>query len=184
MKEAIGGISIFQIVVVFIILFTGYICLSVNYSKAYSIKNELLTIIKNQGGVCTSENSNNQLCRNFEYLVSTYLQEVGYRSTGKCDEDWVGYNRNGTPVENNKPAAFCVRGINIASDGTGQLPIGVYYEVKVFYQLDLPIFSSIFNLDVTGETSRIYSPNECDGSNKYCWCTRGDTCVWQKEEGL
>ena len=40
MKESIGGFSLFNIVIVFVILFTGYISLSINYSKAYNVKNE------------------------------------------------------------------------------------------------------------------------------------------------
>lgn len=176
MKEAIGGISIFQIVIAFIILFTGYVCLSINYSKAYSVKNELLTIIKNQGGVCTSEDSNDTLCENFQYLINNYLQETGYRSTGTCDDDWEGFKRDGTHVSKGEQAAFCVRGVNIA-DSQNQLPTAVYYEVKVFYQIDVPIFRSVFNFTVKGETSRIYSPSECTANAlKYCWCSK--SCSW------
>lgn len=179
MKEAIGGISIFQIVIAFIILFTGYICLSINYSKAYSIKNELLTIIKNQGGICSSGDGSSVLCKNFQYLVSNYLQETSYRSTGTCDDDWVGFDRNGELVDNGKSASFCVRGVNIANSGD-QIPVGVYYEVEVFYQLDLPIINSLFHLSIKGETSRIYSPSECSESSlRYCWCS--NTCSWGGE---
>jgi len=176
MREAIGGISIFQIFIVFILLFTGYVCLSINYSKAYSVKNELLTIIKNQGGVCTTEDSNSVLCENFQHLINNYLQQSGYRSTGKCDNDWEGFKRDGTHVARGENAAFCVRGINIA-DSEGQLPTAVYYEVKVFYQIDIPIFRQVFNFSVKGETSRVYSPSECvSGSLNYCWCSK--TCEW------
>lgn len=170
MKEAVGGISLFQIVMFFIVLFTGYVCLSINYSKAYGIKNELLTIIKNQGGVCTADSGN---CYNFKDIVTSYLLDVGYRSTGKCnrggDSDWVGYDRNGNLLTSGDKAAFCIKGVQ---DGTNsQLSQAVYYKVKVFYQLDLPIINSIFNFTVSGETSKVYSPNECDDNpQSYCWC--------------
>lgn len=177
MKEAIGGISIFQIVIAFIILFTGYICLSVNYSKAYSVKNELLTIIKNQGGVCTDD-ENNVLCQNFKLLISNYLQQSGYRSMGTCDTDWEGFKRDGTHVSKGEKAAFCVRGVNIA-DSESQLPTAVYYEVEVFYQVDLPIISGLFNFSVKGETSRVYSPSECSTDPyNFCWCQK--TCEWNE----
>ena len=35
MREAIGGTWIFGLVIVFIVLFTSYLALSVNYSKAF-----------------------------------------------------------------------------------------------------------------------------------------------------
>ena len=42
MKEAFGGFSLFNIVIVFVLLFAGYISMSINYSKAYNVKNEIL----------------------------------------------------------------------------------------------------------------------------------------------
>lgn len=183
MKEAIGGISIFQIVIVFIIVFTGYVCISINYSKAYSIKNELTTIIKNQGGVCTSENWGDESCRNFKALVKDFLESSNYRSTGHCKEDWVGYNRDGSVnADSNKASSFCVRGISISDSYKDELPNALYYEVEVFYQLDLPILNNVFHFSVNGETSRVYSPNECGDTITYCWCNSGTrACKWEKE---
>lgn len=170
MKDAVGGISLFNIVIFFVILFTGYVCLSINYSKAYGIKNELLTIIRNHGGVCTADTGN---CYNFKDIVTSYLVDVGYRATGTCnsrgDRNWVAYDRNGN-VTSDGNAAFCVKGVQDGANS--QLDNAVYYKLKVFYQLDLPIISSIFSFTVTGETSKVFSPNECSSDpQSYCWCT-------------
>ena len=40
MKEAIGGVSIFQIAVLFLLIFTGVMCLTINHSKAFGVKEE------------------------------------------------------------------------------------------------------------------------------------------------
>ncbi len=176
MKEAVGGISLFNIVIVFVLLFAGYISLSINYSKAYNVKNEIINIIKNQGGVCTSNYpSSTNNCYNFSEQIIDYFSEANYRSTGVCDssEGWVGYNREGQLVYDNP--VFCIRAVKANSNS--ELPNALYYQVKVFYQLDLPIINSLFEFSITGETGRIYEPNECDNDNgdpsNYPWCNGG-----------
>ncbi len=172
MKEAVGGVSLFTIVIVFVILFTGYVSLSINYSKAYNVKNELINIIRNQGGVCTSDTASlNDNCYNFGEQISDYFKETNYRARGKCSDGFVGYTKNGELATGNAGAAFCVRGI--PANGNSELPNALYYQVQVFWQLDIPIFSSIFNFRINGETARVYAPNECVGqyTGPYDWCS-------------
>lgn len=169
MKEAVGGISLFNIVIVFVLLFAGYISLSINYSKAYNVKNEIINIIKNQGGVCTSSSpSSNNNCYNFAEQITDYFREANYRNTGTCEDGWVGYNREGLIDYNN--ASFCVRAVRANSNS--ELPNALYYQIKVFYQLDLPIINSFFEFAIYGETGRIYEPNECiEDVSSYPWCS-------------
>ena len=49
MREAIGGTWIFSIVIVFIVLFTSFLAISVNYSKAFRVKNGIINIIEKTG---------------------------------------------------------------------------------------------------------------------------------------
>lgn len=171
MKEAIGGISLFNIVIVFVLVFTGYISMSINYSKAYNVKNEIISIIKNSGGICSSDGSDDIRCVNFSTQIEDYFKEASYRSTGKCDDGWVGYDHQGNYIsEAAKNAAFCVRGVPTKSNS--ELPNALYYQVKIFYQLDLPVINNFFEFAISGETGRIYEPNECIlGSGRYGnWC--------------
>lgn len=172
MKEAIGGISLFQIVIVFVLLFTGYICLSLNHTKAYNIKNELVNIIKNSEGICTTgqlTGENAIVCNNFSDQVKDYFVEGGYHNKGKCDDGEYGFDREGQPLgPGARNAAFCVEGIKLNS--AEGLPSSVYYTVRVFYQLDLPLFSNVFNLTVKGETGKVYEPSECKTTTGYGWC--------------
>lgn len=172
MKESVGGISLFNIVIVFVVLFTGYISLSINYSKAYNVKNEIINIIRNQGGVCTSETpSSVDNCYNFAEQITDYFREANYRNVGVCQNNWVGYSRDGKVLgPNAKNAAFCVNAIRANSNS--ELPDALYYQIEAFYQLDLPIFSNIFRFSIKGETSRVYAPNECSQSPmEYWWCS-------------
>lgn len=135
MKESIGGISLFTIVIVFVMLFTGYVCLSINYSKAYNVKNELVNIIKNQGGICT-EGIASSNCSNLKSLIQDYFKEVNYASKGKCGNGWYGFSRTGEHLgEGANNAAFCIKGTNANSNS--ELPKAVFYQIRVFYQIDL-----------------------------------------------
>ncbi len=168
MRESVGGVSLFGLVIALVLLFAGYISLSINYSKAYNVKNEIVNIIKNQGGVCTDRSVG--ICYNFAEQISDYFGDVSYHSQGRCDSDWYGYRRNGELIgKGAQNAAFCVKAIRL--NGNSELPNALYYQVKLFYQLDLPIIKSVFNLSVMGETARIYAPNECEyQAANYEWC--------------
>ena len=171
MKESGGGFSLFNIVIFFVLVFTGYVSLSINYSKAYNVKNEIINIIKNQGGVCTDDSGSGTICSNFADQITDYFKEASYRSTRDCDiyDGWIGYSRTGELLPEGKDSAFCVKGIKANSNS--ELPNALYYKVKVFYQLDLPIISRIFEFSVSGETARVYSPNECaNDPASYSWC--------------
>ena len=45
MRESIGGAWLVGIVITFVVLFTSYLALSVNYSKAFKVKNEIISLI-------------------------------------------------------------------------------------------------------------------------------------------
>jgi hypothetical protein len=51
MKEAIGGTSLFLIVIVILSAFAMYISLSVNWSTAYKVKDEIIFYIEKNRGV-------------------------------------------------------------------------------------------------------------------------------------
>ena len=68
MREAIGGTWIFSIVIVFIVLFTSFLALSVNYSKAFKVKNGIVNIIEKREGISDATVDE----------ISDYLNNVGY----------------------------------------------------------------------------------------------------------
>lgn len=170
MKEAIGGVSLFQIVILFLLLFTGVMCLTINHSKAFGVKDEIINILETDtlasyGTVSTYEVSTSTMQQ-----IIDHLNEVGYRITGDCPSgDWVGYDRNGSKVSKN--ASFCIRSVNVSNAYRNDLlekcknnkcdvtyddfPSMVYYDVILFYQLDIPIISKVFNLKLYGSTKTL-----------------------------
>jgi len=156
MKEAIGGTWLFQIVIVFILLFAGYMCLSINHSKAFSIKSEIIESLSRHGEVDKEE-------------ISDILHKASYRTKGSCKRfnkeltqiqreknPWIGYDREGKLDESGNNSTFCIHRVDVK--GTNyELPDMYYYQVRVFYQLDLPVFNSLFSFTVKGDTSLLYA---------------------------
>ncbi len=167
MREAIGGIPIFQIVVVFILLFTGIMCLTINRSKAFGVKDEIITIIETESNGSASFT----LDEHVNSLIAEQLKTVGYRTTGTCPEGYKGYNRDGGDASNNN-AAYCIRINQVDSvfykdaqdkcsnskckPTSNDFPGMAYYDIILFYQLDIPIVREMFNFKVTGSTKLLF----------------------------
>lgn len=162
MREAIGGTWLFQIVIVFVLLFAGFMCLTINQSKAFNVKDRIIQTIQSHNGIDLNGRCNNDdsaLCD-----ISKYLIDSSYRTSGSCSRindgnTYYGFTRDGKPTS--KDAAFCVAkisggGIVTNSSFANELPSVAYYRVVVFYQLDLPIFHDLFNFQVKGDTKTIY----------------------------
>lgn len=170
MREAIGGNYLFQIVILFILLFTGIMCLTINHSKAFAVKDEIINIIENKAlsyGIGSDGSLNDKV---IEEIVN-YVNESGYRITGKCDEGYVGYTRDGRETSNND-ANICIMPINVSNSITSDtqkkcggsceivnddLPNMYYYNIKLFYQIDAPIIGNALNLTLKASTKTIYN---------------------------
>ena len=50
MRDAIGGVFTLQIILVFVLLINGYMAYSVNYTRAFRVKNEIINIVEQKEG--------------------------------------------------------------------------------------------------------------------------------------
>lgn len=160
MREAIGGTWLFNLVIFFVLLFTGYMCLSINYTKAFNVKDKIINEIERNGGIKQYSSGNDYALSN----ISEYMKEVGYRTTGKCDKNIYQYgcNTDGKCVDINENSsyAFCLKEVK-ANDtythaNSEEFPYISYYKVQVFYQLDLPVIRQMFNFSIKGDTKLLY----------------------------
>ena len=169
MKEAFGGISLFQIVILFILLFTGIMCLTINHAKAFGVKDEIITIIQNEN-LASNVSVDYELSSNTINSIVLELSSAGYRLTGECPNDWIGYTRDGIIDQNN--ASFCIKANNVTESFYNDIdkkcrgdicyptysgyPKMVYYDVMLFYQLDIPIINNIMQFEVIGSTKVLF----------------------------
>ncbi|MBE6148508.1 MAG: hypothetical protein E7167_03330 [Firmicutes bacterium] len=163
MKESIGGTQIFMIVITLVLLFTGIMAFTINRSNAFAVKDELVSIIERAGGLdLSSEIIAGSGDATLTKIVEA-LEHNSYRQIGKCPNSVAGadayevaaYQRNGAKVLGNNKAAFCI--VKINSQNPVGTPNSYYYQIIVFYTLDLPVIKELFNFKAVGETKALYS---------------------------
>ena len=147
MRESIGGTWLFQIVIVFVLLFASYICLSINHSKAFGIKNQIILELQRNGEYNSQTQAN----------IAKLLKASGYRTSGKCEAGYEGYDRDAKKLTstNSSNAVFCLKRVELQKIYP-EYPVSYYYKVVVFYQLDLPVLSSVMSFKVLGDTGTIF----------------------------
>ena len=59
MKESISMTAIFQIVILFILLFTAIMALTINNSNAFGVKDEIVNILELNGGKYLDDSNEN-----------------------------------------------------------------------------------------------------------------------------
>ena len=167
MKEALSVTTIFQIVILFILLFTAIMALTINNSNAFGMKDEIISYIEANNGDYLNEDKSGLN----EELVEK-LANASYRTTGKCanEEGTKGYSRTGEELTSNENASICIKTIDATDEvdsfleetlgegmvATSDFVKGTYYQITVFFQLDLPVVKQIYNFQSKGETKIIY----------------------------
>ena len=159
MRESISITTIFQIFILFVLLFTAIMALTINNSNAFGVKDSIVNAIEALDGNYTDGADLN------EEIVKV-IQETSYRTSGKCPDGYDGFDRAGNSVgSNSSDAAVCISevdvtgGLDKAFSGFAQNDFvdGKYYKVVLFFQLDIPVFKQIFNFKTVGETRIIYN---------------------------
>lgn len=152
MRDAIGGAMSLQIIIIFLIIINCYLAFSVNYTKAFRVKNEIRSIIeKNEGLTCSAMNQINDLMIKNKYNMNPQF------------ENWC--RNNGYSVARAEAGSFCYKYNKIDVTGTSStnsLYKGAYYTVATFVNIDIPLVNNILpfagNLFlIKGETAQIYS---------------------------
>ena len=165
MKEAIGGTWIFGIVITLVAFFTAFISFSLNYSRCYKVKNEMLSVIERNNGV--NKDSITE--------INKYINSIGYSGVGKCEPQGnaaclAGFKKSDNAQSftsiSSQQYNYCIEKMVMNRDGKNSqitgMPTSAYYHVRVFFTLDMPIVGQFFNLKVEGETATVYLPNDAN----------------------
>lgn len=167
MREAIGSTWIYSLVVVFILLFVGFLVLALSYSKSFKTKNELINIIERHEGVNTKSVE----------VINRYLDYNGYSTKGYCPNDknkWLASNNLNSSslvsAKSNEKYYYCVRreySTSPKSDGSSKTNNKkVYYDVMVFFKFNLPVINNISTFRVDGITGDIIKSKDLFDSIK------------------
>ncbi len=152
MRQAIGTTWIMQLVIIFMLIFVAFLALTINYTKAFKIKNELITFIEKNEGVSEREGGTLD-------LIDNYLLYNNYGVAGTCPEGSYGIDNLQSPVlkdtSNGGRYYYCIEKIPTAGTSTFNR---ARYRVTVFFHFSLPIIGDIFTFSVDGETVDITNP--------------------------
>lgn len=121
MRDAFGGVINLAVIVVFITLVSGFLAFNVNYTKAFRVKNKIISTLEQY-----KSKDNNYGNR----TIKEYMQKIGYVSQNNC---MPGYS-----FENN----YCVDEVYVNVDDAGKA-IGVDGVIKYYYRVDVPILIDI-----------------------------------------
>lgn len=156
MRDAMGSGWIFSICLTFIVLFTAYLAISVNYARAFRVKNHILSDIEEHEGYDEG----------LRQEIEEYLVNEGYTATGICEPyisvageetDWALEECLG----DNAIAGQCsICLYRKPADNQKNPEVGAeraYYRVIAFFRFDLPIVSTFLpSFQVGGDSRYIY----------------------------
>lgn len=156
MSRTISGAWILQLAVAFILLFVSFITLSINYTRAYAVKNELLSIIEKYEGVSQGNDGSVQ-------IINNYLLHHKYSMMSECGPGYYGTqdldSNTLEPTESNTKYYYCIKKVSSASNAH---PKRAHYEVKVFFNFNLPLLGGILTFDSHGVSNDIDKPSPND----------------------
>ena len=150
MRDAMGGTVTITIVVVFIVFALSYMAFNVNYTKAFRMKDKIISLYDDYDGNCEME------CQE---KIRKYADKVGYSggaATGAsavCPKDG-DYHADGTNTY-----CYVEKDLGEGADGKERK----YYKVATRITIDFPLFRNILNYNVFyvfGDTKTYkYDPN-------------------------
>ena len=177
MRDAIGGSVNLVIIVVFMLLVSGYLAFNINYTKAFKVKNKIISAYEEYDGACTKTSGTNCYAQ-----IKGYMEEIGYNVRPMTKNDIDGYYENnvgGTGVTsecgsnlsslNKSTTNFCsycpdgdycaIRVVDARKVATGDVYYDVHYKIVTRVNMDIPIINKVLSglsfFQVSGDTKKI-----------------------------
>ena len=154
MRDAIGGSVSITIVVLFIVVALGYMAFNVNYTKAFRMKNKIVSTYEEFNGDCSSSTC--------QRVITNYALDIGYDpDTLKCPDG------NSSP----QPKYYCLIAHDVYNESyesnsnncrDGRVcdkKKGQYYTVITKVNIEIPIIKNLMNIrafQVSGDTKALY----------------------------
>ena len=133
MRDAMGGSVTLIIIVVFIVFTMGYMAFNVNYTKAFRMKDKIISVYEDRNGKCEDSNK----CHS---EIKKYASTIGYSTNNDitCDANYANYENLYCyqKVELNKSS-------DISYDDTDNR---YYYKIETKINLEIPVINNILDL--------------------------------------
>lgn len=147
MRDALGGSVNVVIIVVFIVFVMGYMAFNVNYTKAFRMKNKIISVYEEHNGKCEDS------C--FKE-IRDYARSIGYYPDTdrnlNCPSDYNVLPKQGSKL-------YCVKAVKVTvqSDRSSEPEQRekTYYKIITKITISIPVLDNLINLNVfriTGDT--------------------------------
>ena len=186
MREAIGATWIFGIVIVFIVVFTGYLAFSVNYAKAFAMKDSIIDILEQYNGPGEPKSGHHSSTAS---PINEKMNAINYYSLGNCqmvvdslkksttdskakkdlDNHTMGVSNTKAYIKKSysynfdkKQYNYCIIRQNQDVLDDASLGFSSYF-VATFFSINIDIINVMkvnFNFFVSGQTKNIAYPND------------------------
>ena len=146
MRDAMGGTVTLVIIVVFIVIALGYMAFNVNYTKAFRMKNKIISVDEDYNGNCNS---------NCEAAIKNYAKSIGY-SLGN-DLECAAWDAN---FQASSSKLYCYQEVTCKDcvtqeNGSSVIADQHYYRIVTKINVEIPIINNSIGLKmfyITGDT--------------------------------
>lgn len=146
MSDAIGGVVNVALVVFFLTVIALYMAFSVNYQKAFNVKNKIVSIYEEYSGNCTTSCKNDILA--YEQTLGYGKHKMTEQANEKCFNQY-GYCIKG--IQSSKP-------VKTYSEEARSNTKYCYFRIRTQVEIDIPLINNLMGLklfQITGQTSSI-----------------------------
>lgn len=148
MRDAMGGIFNIAFLAVFITVISGYLAFTVSYSKAFKVKNKVISTLEQY-------QHNNPAAQS---IIDEYIKQIGYNTTTDTTRVTKIKGDNGWQCRK----GYCVKWTQDTEGSSAGIPKG-YYSVITFVNIDIPIFNKFLPFmeffQTQGDTMTINATN-------------------------
>ena len=156
MRETVGATWVYQLVIIFMLIFVAFLALTMNYTKAFKIKNDVVSIVEKYEGFSKKSVS----------IINNYLLSSGYTTMNSCYSGEMGSQDLKSNVLKSATSGqkyyYCVSKLPTA---TGTKLDRAKYRVRIFFRFDLPVIGHLYTFEAEGVTVDI--TNSIDGDIPY-----------------
>lgn len=157
MRDALGGTVNIAIIVIFIVFALGYLAYNVNYTKAFRMKDKIITVYEKYKGVCPNDTCGKE--------IDEYAQSIGYEP-----EKFECFgNEIADPYGN-----YCIKPVQVTD--VDDMKTRCYYHVVTKINISIPILENILNIEGT-------DPNNPGRRGISVFYVTGDTKTIERAEG-
>lgn len=144
MRDAFGGAFSIKLMLIFLMLYIAFICVAINYARAFRVKNRIINMIEEKEGYNTSDATFLRSIENYLINSGYHIEYADVSSVSSCNTSNVNYTDVQTFVE----PGYC-----IAKNMNEE-----YYRVETYMVFSLPLGLADFPIAVRGETRVIEIP--------------------------